>query len=474
MRRRSFAGPLLLVLIGAFFLWRNIYPEAPVFDLVATYWPFALIAWGFLRLVEVVAWRDSRYPGFTGGEVALVVLISMAGLGMFEVHRHGVQFTPNIFGEEFDYPIAERASSAGVKRIVFDNPRGSLRITGGDAQEVAVSGHRLIRAFARGDADRTNGEARIELSQEGDRLYVRSHQDRARGDQRVATDLEVTVPRGMAIEARGQGGDFEITDTGEVELVSSRGDARLMRVGGNVRLEIGHSSMIHAEDIKGSLDLRGSGSDVELQNVSGQVTIDGAYRGSLEFKNLAKPLRFEGTRTTELRVEAVPGSISMDLGEFTAKNVVGPVVLVTDSRDVRLEDFTESLQLKTLRGDVELQPTHVPLPKIEAHATVGRIDLVLPEKAAFQLQATAERGEAINDFGPSIQKQVDGATATLKGTVGDGPLIRITAEHGSVSVRKEGTAPTARGVDLPRPSAPPTPTTPPQPPQPKLPGEVKL
>jgi DUF4097 and DUF4098 domain-containing protein YvlB len=473
MRRRSFAGPMLLVVIGGLFLWRNIHPEAPVFDLVATYWPFVLIAWGLVRLIEVVAMQDSRYPGLTGGEIALVILVSMAGLGLFEVHQHGVQLTPNIFGEEFDYPIAERASGAGVKRIVFDNPRGSLRVTGGDTQEIVVSGHKLIRSYTRSDADRTNGETRIEFSQEGDRLFVHAHPDRARGDQRVSNDLEVAVPRGVAVEARGQSGDFDISDTaGEVDLSSSRGDVRLTRVGGNVRLEIGRSGMIHAEDIKGSLDLRGSGSDVELQNVAGQVTIDGAYMGSLEFKNLAKPLRFEGTRSTEVRVEAVPGAISMDLGEFTAKNVIGPVRLVTQSRDIRLEDFTESLDLETQRGDVELDPGHVPLPKIEAHSMVGRIDLVLPEKAAFQLQATAERGEAINDFGPSIQKQVEGTTTTLKGTVGAGPMIRITADHGSVSVRKEGTAPTTRGVELPRLPAPPSP--PAAPAAPRLPGEVKL
>lgn len=470
MRRRSFAGPLLLVAIGGLFLWRNIHPEAPIFDLVSTYWPFALIAWGLVRLIEVVALRDSRYPGLTGGEIALVILVSMAGLGLFEVHRHGVQLTPNIFGEEFDYPIAERASAAGVKRIVFDNPRGSLRITGGDTQEIAVSGHRLIRAYTRADADRTNGNMHIEFSQEGDRLFVRSHQDRAPGDQRVANDLEVTVPRGAALEARGQNGDFDISDTGgEIDLASSRGDVRLVRVGGNVRLEIGRSGMIHAEDIKGSLDLRGNGSDIELQNVAGQVTIEGAYMGSLGFKNLAKPLRFEGTHGTELRVEGVPGAISMDLGEFTAQNLIGPVRLVTQSRDIRLENFTESLELDTQRGDVELEPAHSPLPKIEAHSRVGRIDLVLPEKAAFQLQATAERGEATNDFGPSVQKQVLGTTATLKATVGDGPLIRITADHGSVSVRKEGSPPSARGLDLPRPPVPPQPPV-----APKLPGEVKL
>lgn len=45
MRRRSFAGPLLLVIVGGLFLWRNLHPETAVFDLLAQYWPFLLIGW---------------------------------------------------------------------------------------------------------------------------------------------------------------------------------------------------------------------------------------------------------------------------------------------------------------------------------------------------------------------------------------------------------------------------------------------
>ena len=130
--------------------------------------------------------------------------------------------------------------------------------------------------------------------------------------------------------------------------------------------------------------------------------------------------------------------------------------MVTRSRDIRLEDFTQSLDLETERGDIELTPGRVPLPKSEVHSAVGRIDLVLPEKAAFQLQATAEHGEATNDFGPAIQREVEGRTTTLKGTVGAGPLIRITADRGSVSVRKEGTPPSDGTVEalpkLPKPT----------------------
>jgi putative adhesin/cell wall-active antibiotic response 4TMS protein YvqF len=442
MRRHSLAGPLLLVLIGGLFLWRNLHPETRVFDLVAEYWPFLLIGWGLIRLVEVLLSEQQRHFGLTGGEVVLVVLISFAGLGLFEAHRHGFRITPEIFGEQYEYPVTATAPLGTAKRIVFENPRGNIRVTGADTKDVAITGHQLIRAESRGDADATHGRAPLEIVPQGDALVVRTNQDHAPESQRISDDLDVTAPRGVSIEARGQNGDYEISETaGDVDLSNGRGDVRLSRIGGSARLEIGRSDVIRAVDIKGSVQLDGRGSDIEMENIAGQVTIHGAYVGTLDFKNLAKPLEFEGARNTELRVAAVPGSINMDLGGFTARNITGPVRLVTQSRDIRLEDFTQSLELETERGDIELQPARVPLPRIEVRSGVGRIDLVLPEKAAFQLQATAERGQATNDFGPAIQKEVFGRTSTLKGTVGSGPLIRITADRGSVSVRKEGNAP---------------------------------
>ena len=174
--------------------------------------------------------------------------------------------------------------------------------------------------------------------------------------------------------------------------------------------------------------------------MNGQVTVSGGYRGTLDFKNLAKPLQFEGSRNTEVHVQAVPGRISMDLSQFSAKDIVGPVRLITNSRDVKVEQFTTSLDLQTERGDIELTPGRLPLPSIDARSTSGRIDLVLPAKATFALDATTQSGDAVNDFGPPIQKEVSGRTATLKGKVGDGPSIRLTADQGWISVRKEGSA----------------------------------
>jgi DUF4097 and DUF4098 domain-containing protein YvlB len=435
---------LLLLIIGGLFLWRNMHPEAPVFETLAQYWPFLLIGWGLLRLVEVAVWRESRQGGFTGGEVVLVILVCTAGSLMWAAHENGIHFNSrglDWWGVQYDYQVSASAPAASANRIVFENPRGSIKVTGADTKDVTVTGHKTIRAYARPDADRTNGNTAVEIVPQGDRLLIRTNQDRAPDNQQISDELEVTVPRSMAMDARGHTGDFEIADVaGDVELASDRGDVRLARVGGNVRLDIGRSDLIRVVDLKGRLDVQGRGSDMELENIAGQVTIKGAYNGTLDFKKLDKPLQFEGARNTELSVQAVPGHINMDLGEFNGTDLIGPVRFVAQSRDIRIEQFTQSLELQTQRGDVELHPGRLPMPSIDAHSGVGRIDLVLPEKATFQLDATAERGEAVNDFGPQIQRGSEGRSASLRGKVGDGPTMHLTASRGAISVRKEGAA----------------------------------
>jgi DUF4097 and DUF4098 domain-containing protein YvlB len=470
MRRKSVTGPLLLLLIGSLFLWRNLHPETPVFDLLAMYWPFLLILWGVMRLIEVVISPARRSPSFTGGEVVLVVLICVVGSGIWEGRQHGIRFNPGglqVFGENYDYQVSAQGAAAGMKRVTFEVARGNIRITGGDGQDVVVTGRKSIRAWGRTDADKTNDNTPVEIVPQGDRLLIRSNHDRVPDNQRMSADLEVTIPKGMSVEARGRTGDFEVNDiSGDVELVTDRSDVRIARIGGNARLEVGRSEVVRAIDVKGKVDLQGRGSDVELENISGQVTINGSYGGTLEFKNLAKPLQFEGTRNTELRAQAIPGRVSMDLTEITGSGLTGPVRLVTRSRDIKLEQFTQGLEIDTERGDVQLQPAS-PVSAIEARSGMGRIELVLPEKAAFDLHATAERGEVVNDYGAALQRETEGRTHTLKGKVGEGPSIRLTANHGSVSVRREGTMPS----EIP---PPPKPGRPPRAPRPPSSPEIKM
>ena len=62
MRRRSVAGPLILILIGGLFLWNNLRPDIPIWELLSQYWPFFLIAWGVLQLIEIGVAAPLRGP----------------------------------------------------------------------------------------------------------------------------------------------------------------------------------------------------------------------------------------------------------------------------------------------------------------------------------------------------------------------------------------------------------------------------
>ena len=101
-----------------------------------------------------------------------------------------------------------------------------------------------------------------------------------------------------------------------MDITSGNAGVRLNKIGGNAKVDLQRSDIMRAVDVKGDVDMKGKGSDVELENMAGQVTVNGSYSGTLQFKNLAKPLHFE-SRNTDLRVEQLPGTITMDLGDFT-------------------------------------------------------------------------------------------------------------------------------------------------------------
>jgi hypothetical protein len=171
---------LLLLIVGALFLWRNLHPETPVFDLLSQYWPFLLIGWGLLRLVEVAVWRERRTGGFTGGEVVLVVLICAAGSLIWAARANGIHVDTrglNWWGSSYDYQVDGTAPLGGAKRIVFENARGNIKVTGADTTGVTVTGHKSIRAYERSDADRANGNTPLEIVPQGDHLLIRTNQD---------------------------------------------------------------------------------------------------------------------------------------------------------------------------------------------------------------------------------------------------------------------------------------------------------
>lgn len=449
MRKASVVGPLILILIGILFLARNLYPDLPLMDFLSRYWPFLLIGWGVLRLAEILFWAATSKPlprsGVSGGEWATVVFLVMIGWTMFAAHEHGGWFRGNriniggleMFGEAFDYPVSgEKAAVGKTPQIVIESFRGNVRIAGGESETVKATGRKTVRALQQSDADRANTDTPFEIVANGNQVIIRTNQDRASNSSRVTADLELTVPKGASVSAVGRYGDFDINDiTGAIEIVSDNAGVRMQNIGGNVRIDTRKSDIIRAVNVKGSVELKGRGTDLELQGVEGNVTVAASYGGMVQFRSLAKPVRYEA-QNVEFTAERIPGQMRMTLSDLNGTDIVGPIRLHARSKDVQLANITQSVEINLDRGDVELRPGNVPLGKYEIRTRNGDIEFAVPEKAKLDLSATTDRGEITNDYGGGFHNEASGRGSTLKGTNGDGPRVVLVTNRGSITLRK--------------------------------------
>ena len=447
MRPRSIIGPLLLVLIGALFLVNNLHPELPWIDLLSKYWPYLLIAWGGLRLIEVLIWWFLDKPvgrGVSGGEWVAIVFIVLIGTGLFLTQHWWVQ-RPwirgiEMFGETYDYPVSAEQAVGKTPQILIENLRGNTRIVGSSEDKVKVTGRKSVRTMAKTDADAADRQTPIEVTVQGDRVTVRTNQERVTGSQRVSMDIEISVPRGASVEAHGRYGDFDISGiAGETKVSSDNAGVRLQNIGGQVRVELRRSDIVRAVNVKGGVEVsvKGRGEDLELDNIEGPTVVTGTYTGDLQFRKLAKSFRFS-SQVTEFQVASVPGQIRIATGDIRGNNIVGPVRLEARSRgrDIELIDFTQAADVTVDRGNIDLRPAKGAMGKIVARTNAGDIDLSLPTGAQFTLAANTRRGEVQNDFGAPLTTESQHGSGSLKGSVGQGPAISLTSDRGSITVRK--------------------------------------
>lgn len=452
MKRTSVVAPLILIVIGVLFLLNNLNPHLSLIHLLTRSWPWLLIGWGLLRLIEIAFWAVRGKPlpasGISGGEWALIIFITLIGSGAFFVTERahwpstririkGVE----VFGRAYDYPVDEQRIEAGrAPRVIVENTRGNIRINGAPESEVRVAGRRTVRAYDEDGARRAADQVQLHITKQAGDVVVRCVSSDDRDEIFVTTDLELTVPAGARVIARGRRGDMDITNiAGDVEVESENAGVRAEMIGGNVRVDTRASDLIRTVGIKGSVELKGLGRNVEVDDVRGQVTVAGNYFGDLRFRRINGPVRFEsGTsgRTTDVRVEACSGEIRVNRGNLTLAGVTGPVVVGARSKDVEIADFTQSLELRLERGDIQIRPGRLPAPKLNAVTDSGNIQLELPEKARFTLKASAARGSVENEYGDVLRSGKEGRIETLAGSVGNGPEISLRTDRGQIRIRR--------------------------------------
>lgn len=469
--RRSFAGPVVLIVLGILLLLANMgtLSWATLGHWFAHYWPILLILWGVIKLVEYQqAQRQGvRAPGIGVGGVFLLVVLIVFGLAASQATRmnwgsirdnmdiDGKDFP--LFGTSYDFEdqLQQEFPSGGSLHVVCD--RGAVNVNASEDNQIHVTVHKRISAGSQGDADKWNAQTKPSFST-GDRLVTLNANTQGAGDHWVSTDLTISLPRKAAVTVSVRRGDVSVLGRdGDIELSSQRGDASVDDINGKATLSLQHSSA-RISKISGEVSVGGRPNDVSIEDVAGPVRLNGEF-DSIKLSKLAGPITFKSQRT-DLEIGKINGDLDMDSGDLRASDLMGPFRLTTRSKDIHLEGVSGDVRIEDENGDISLRMTKLGSMQVENRK--GDLQIYLPDKSSFQLDARSRGGEFQTDF-PELKIDNGNDQASAAGAVGTGgPHIVLNNEHGTIELRKGSSM-----AAIPEPPTPPKPMRNSPPPKPK-------
>jgi hypothetical protein len=247
----------------------------------------------------------------------------------------------------------------------------------------------------------------------------------------------------------------------------------------------GEHSDLRIDDVKGDVTLNNQG-DIDIQNIGGRVSIDN-QRGHVRLLKAAGAVVIKNT-FEEVAAQDVAGllEVTNQHGGIHAHKFVKGARLETDSEDVRVADFSGPLNIQVKRGDVRAKPIRSVVSPMDIQVDIGDVSLALPESVNAQIDASVERGSVEGNVG--ALKSSEQGKRLLKATIGaGGPLLKLRSRLGDISLSGEASLdddeinlpnapdieerfrPHSSGESLPVPPAAPIPAMPKGPTVPKAP-----
>jgi len=462
---RSIAGAIVLILIGALFLTgtMGIMNWHGLGLLFSKFWPLLLILWGIIKLIEHEQCKRTGLPGrgIGVGGVFLILFVIMAGLiatGVSRVDWGGIRnqfnfddsdFDELFGGSTFDYNGDVTADlPAGATTLEINDDRGSVTVNTSDDKKVRVSWRKKVHAENQQDADSYNKKTDVTIAPDGKSLVLNANTQEA-GKKSITTDMDVYVPRDMALVITAKRGDVNINGMGGGAQIDGRhGEVNIKDLTGNATLKLERSSL-RLQHVKGDVNasFQGWSNEVDVEDVDGSVHLNGDYINSVRLIRVSKTVGFHSSRT-DMEFARLDGRLDLDSGDLRADSLSGPMRLTTRSKDINLEGLSGDLRLQDENGTVDVglyKPGNLQIDNRK-----GDVQITVPPNTALNVEARTRDGEIESDFN-EIKIETSHRQASASGSIEtNGPKLAINCEKGTIEIRKGTVA-----------VLPPTPPTPP-------------
>jgi DUF4097 and DUF4098 domain-containing protein YvlB len=483
LRHGSIVGPLIILALGVIFFLAQMgrLSWGQSLEWYGRWWPAVLIGAGIVLLLE---WAiDQHRAGATGhvrvvggGVVFLLMLLVVAGLASRTV-EYGLAWRDQTFGtgyNKLDYLLGDRRDAESSiasaipsgSTLVIRNPHGDVTVTGSSSDgQVHVNVHTQTYAWKASDDERKSRELQPSFSSSDGTLTL--NVNAVEGGE---ADLSVTVPHTVPVTIQADHGDVTVNEmAAPVSISANHGDVDASGINSGVTLHMNDDdARLTLHGIQGPVSVEGHSGDIDISEVTGDLTLQGDFFGSTDLEHINGAIHFNTTRTqfTAMRLD---DEFEVDKDSLNASEVLGPVVLKTEDKNITLDRVQGGVDVSNRNGSVEMTNA-APLGSISVQNHQGSVDVGLPGGAGFMLDARTKNGDMENDFG--LTPGGDNNDHTLQGRVaGGGPTVTIATTEGDVTVRRSSVEPLPRVAPAPPRITlkPPVPKTPKAPRAPRVP-----
>jgi DUF4097 and DUF4098 domain-containing protein YvlB len=463
LRHGSIVGPLIILALGVVFLLAQIgrLSWGQSLEWYGRWWPAVLIAAGIVLLLE---WAiDQRRANATGhirivggGVVFLLILLALVGLASRAVD-YGLAWRDQTFGSGYnklDYLFGDRhdADSSTAHEIpsgstlVIRDPRGDVTVSGSSSDgQVHVNVHTQTYAWKASEDEHKSKELQPSFSSNGGILTL--NVNAVEGGE---ADLTVTIPHNAPVTIQADHGDVTVSEmAAPVTISANYGDVDVSGINSGVTLHVNdNDASVTLHSIQGLVSVEGHSGDIDISEITGDLTLQGDFFGSTDLEHINGAIHFNTSRT-QFSAARLDDEFDVDNDSLDASELLGPVVLKTEDKNITLDRVQGSVDVSNRNGSIELTNA-APLGPISIKNHQGSVDVGLPGGAGFDLDAQTQNGDMENDFG--LTPSGNDNDHTLQGGVaGGGPTVTIATTDGDVTVRRSTVEP-----------LPPTPPTPPR------------
>jgi hypothetical protein len=441
-------GPVLLIVLGAVLLARNLDPELSLLRLFADYWPWILVFWGSFRLAEFAVDHllRRRAPEPLGaGAVIVAVFLCFAGSAAHALSRNNFEFLDwmavrgSWFDLEFDYPLQHEQAVNPGQAVLIRNLEGRVRIVASEQPGLRVAGHKRIRAHSDRSAAELDRRSVLEFSPQAGQVVLQPRPAPDRDSRRISYDVEIQLPADVALRIEGTRGHLDVQGLAGGVTIEGSASIEISDVGGPVRIHARRAQHIGARRLASTLEVDGRARRLEVEQLAGQLTIAGSAVEQVRLSKLDQPARLDFNNTV-VELQKLEGELEITPGAIEIADASGPLVLTSRGsrrRHIRLEQISGALTVDARRGDLELRGGNQPLAPTDIRIERGDISVLLAPDAAFSIEAQTGQGSASHEFGDALQLETQGRAATLRGNRGQGPLLKLETGRGDVRIQKK-------------------------------------